>query len=478
MEATAHIPVDFRAASDTAGLCLILAPEKLLTQDGVRQGYGAAVRDGKFLKVDALDAVRQAHPELKVLNLPGKLLMPGFVDSHQHLAQAFGKALAFGEPSEIFKRVWIPLEGFLTDELVYLSGKLAALEALRGGITTLCDAGARSGNDLATLAQSVTEVGARCVLGYICNDSNAEGVEGDARRKDILQQAQAHLSRFDGNGLVTPSLAVSIPEAASNSLLQSVYKLCEESGRIFQTHVNEHLAAVERSIIARKLRPLEHLAAAGALGPATLAAHVTLVTPAELTLLARSGAAVSYCPVASQWKGNAVAPALQMHELGVRLGLGTDGTRSDGFRLMDAAEASQRLTTGLAVGDFSCGAGSLWLDMATRGGANTVGLGQVTGSIAAGLEADFLLVDLQVPEFTPSWDLPWDLIRFGNRSQIEAVFVHGRMRLWQGWPTDWDAHAMMRRINERAASVVAQAPIVRVHGTCVDYLARHQALYD
>jgi cytosine/adenosine deaminase-related metal-dependent hydrolase len=140
-------------------------------------------------------------------------------------------------------------------------------------------------------------------------------------------------------------------------MLHDISQLAAESGAIFQTHVNEHLVAVERSIVARGLRPLEHLHAVGALGPQTLVAHATLVTPRELNLLRDTGTAVAFNPVASLWKGNAVAPALQMSALGIRFGLGTDGTRSDAFRLLDAAEATQRTAFGLATGDSSCGGG-------------------------------------------------------------------------------------------------------------------------
>ena len=62
-----------------------------------------------------------------------------------------------------------------------------------------------------------------------------------------------------------------------------------------------------------------------------------------------------------------------------------------------------------------------------------------------------------------SFDLTWDLVRLGNRDQIDAVFVAGRLRLWQGWPLDWDARAMMRQVADRAHAAVASAPIQRLH---------------
>jgi hypothetical protein len=67
-------------------------------------------------------------------------------------------------------------------------------------------------------------------------------------------------------------------------------------------------------------------------------------------------------------------------------------------------------------------------------------------------------------------------VRLANRSQIEAVFVAGKLRLWQGWPTDWDARAFLREVDEIASEVVARAPIQRVHSAPrVHEAARHAA---
>ena len=168
-------------------------------------------------------------------------------------------------------------------------------------------------------------------------------------------------------------------------------------------------------------------------------------------------------------QGNAVAPAHLMDALGIRFGLGTDATRSDGFRLMDAAEAAQKIAFGLAVGDASSGGGWTWFDHATHEGARAAGLGARTGEIAVGKAADFLLVDVDTPEMCTSVDLTWDLVRLGNRDQIEAVFVDGRLRLWKGWPTDWDARALQRQLARTAQAAIARAPIVRLHPTAAEH---------
>ncbi|GHE26774.1 S-adenosylhomocysteine deaminase [Streptomyces vinaceus] len=450
------------------GACgpLLLVPDAVLLPEGPAAGTAVVVADGAFRAVGPAEELERTHPRLDPLRLPGHLLMPGFVDAHHHLTQSFGSALAYGEPSEIFRRVWVPLEGALDEESAYTAAKLAALEALRGGFTTVADAGNRTGVDVDVVASAARDAGIRCVLGLVCDDGAAN------QDRSVLDEAAGHLARYEGDPLVHASLAVSIPEAATEATLRGTARLAAEAGATVQIHVNEHLAGVERSLVRHGSRPLEHLHRIGALGPQLLAAHATLLTPRELTLLADTGAAVSYNPVASAWKGNAVAPATAMAERGIRFGLGTDGTRGDGFRLADAAEFAQRIAYGLATGDSSCGAGWTWLEHATRGGADAVGLGARTGTVAAGLAADFLLVDVTNPELALSWDLPWELVRRGNRDQITAVFVAGRMRLWRGLPTGWDGPALVRRAAELAQAAVEGAPITRVHPTSTAARAR------
>jgi len=446
---------------------LILEPEWVLLPDGATRQYAVLVRHGVFAEVGPREVVRSRHPDLTPLALDETLLMPGLVDTHHHLTQSFGKALVFGEPSEIFRRVWVPLEAGLDEETAYLAAKLAALESLRGGFTTVCEAGTRMEPDVGVVAEATVDAGIRCVLGMICNDVRPD--RGTEPHDTVLARAQAHLDRWDGHDLVHPSLAVSIPEAATAPTLTAVSELCRSRGAVFQTHVNEHLAAVERSLERHGRRPLEILSDEGVLGPQCLLAHVTLLTPTEITLLRDSDTAVSYNPVASSWKGNAIAAALTFAAQGIRFGIGTDGTRGDGFRLMDAAETAQRLAYGAQTGDSSSGGGWTWLDHATTGGAAAAGLHGVTGSITEGLAADYLLVDLAVPEMLPSWDLEWELVRLANRDQILAVVVGGRPRLWRGWPVDWDARALLEEAGRRARKVVADAPVHVVHPTAREH---------
>ncbi|MGZ1489751.1 amidohydrolase family protein [Brevibacterium sediminis] len=482
----------------------LLVPEKVLLPEGAQTGHAVLVDDGRILAVgplaevdaqarslltdanaadpipgatanpaDPIPSADRAPAEPVRIDLPGRLLMPGFIDAHHHLTQTFGKSLVFGEPSEIFQRVWVPMESSMDSEAIDVATRLAAWESLRGGFTTVTDAGTRSSVDVSAISDITTDVGLRCVLGVICNDLGG-GVR-TSTVAEVVAAAERHLSRWDAESLVHPSLAVSIPEVASDEALVAITRLARETGVPFQTHLNEHIVAVERSLISGGERPLERLARLGALGPELLAAHATLLTPREIRLLRDSGGAIAYNPVASSWKGNAVAPALLMHELGMRIGLGTDGTRSDAFRLLDAAETAQRLTGGMDVIDSSAGGGWTWLEQGLRGGADAVRLGGKIGEISPGARADLLVLNIDTPEFVPSWDVPWELVRLANRDQIEAVIVDGKLRLEHGWPVDWDGREFLERAKDVSRRVVENSPITRIDPNAADHRARWMA---
>lgn len=436
----------------------LLVPDAVLTTKGLERDRAVLVDGGEIAALGPA-AEFAAWPGARI-DLAGQMLMPGFVDAHHHLTQTFGKALVFGEPSEIFSRVWVPMESNMDETAIDLAVRLSAWEWLRGGFTTVADAGTRATGDLGVVADAVSAVGLRCVLGGIVND--LAGGERVLTAGQLEAAAARHLGRWEGHPLVHPSLAVSIPEAATDEGLALAARLSREAGVPFQTHVNEHLAAIERSLVTTGLRPLERLASAGALGPELLAAHATMLTPREIALLRDSGGAISYNPVASSWKGNAIAPALLLHELGVRIGLGTDGTRGDAFRLLDAAETAQRFGYEMAVGDSSTGGGWTWLEAGLAGSADAVGLAGKVGEIAPGAHADLLVVDLSGPELTPSWDPLWELVRLGNRDLIDAVVVHGRLRLQHGQPVGWDGGALLDAARERARRIVSASPVVTV----------------
>jgi len=431
----------------------VLTPGHTWTPSGFLTGQALAVAAGRFSWVGPASDLPVAYSGWQTVDLGRYAVVPGMVDCHQHLAQTLGRPHAFGEPSEIFRRVWVPLEGALTADELAVSARLGLVDALLGGFTTVADAGARSRHDPEIIAAQARQTGVRLVLGKISHDVGVDAGGQGTGPDEVLAGAAAHLDRYAADPWVHGSVAVATPEMATQSTLARLSDLCRDTGAVLQTHVDEHLAGVERTLLSTGQRPLGLLRDAGALDRHLLAAHTTLLTAREKMQLARSGAAWSYNPVASAWKGNAVADALTLTALGARTGLGTDGTRCDAFRLMDAAETAQRLTSAMAAGDPVAGGGDLWLRAATSGGADAVGLGDEVGTLAAGYRADLLVLRLDTPDFVCTVDLAWQLVRLGHRGQIHAVITDGTTRVLDGELLDSDLGTLIE--DARAASAAA-----------------------
>ena len=114
--------------------------------------------------------------------------------------------------------------------------------------------------------------------------------------------------------------------------------------------------------------------------------------------------------------------------------------------------------------DFSCGAAWTWLNAASRGSAGVSGLGDTTGELSPGLQADFLILDMSRPEVLPSWDFEWELVRLYNRDQITGVVVDGRLVMEFGQPIGWSADEFIETEEHHARRAVEVAPIIRRHG--------------
>ena len=446
-----------------------LAPDLLWTKSGPLFDHVLFVSGGEIISVLPRSEFSAVYPEMAITDLPGRAIVPGFIDAHVHLGQAFGKAITGGEPAQIWRRIWVPMEGSYDAETVYVSAKWMFLEALRGGFTCITNFAIASSEKTMAIHRAANDVGIRlvsCTGGALPVDGPDSPSTHDitAAIDKAIKRASEHIELCANEALITPSLCVPAVQGAPGELIREISRLCADKNVLFQVHTNEHHVEVHWSVDKYGLRPLEYFAKYEAVGPHTLHHHCTLVTDREIELLRDTGSGVSYNPIASAWKGDRVAPALAFAARGVRFGIGTDSTRSDALRLLESAETAQRMSQGMQLADFSCGAAWTWIDAATRGSADVSGLGHVTGELRSGLRADFLILDRNQPEVLPSWDFEWELVRLYNRDQIETVVIDGHIVMEYSQPTDWDTAEFLREQKERAMNAVQNAPIIRRHG--------------
>lgn len=409
-----------------------------------------------------------------VTDLGRVALTPGMLDIHHHVIEPFAKALTGGEPAQLWKRFWLPLEAATTPESAYDGAKWTFAEALRGGITTIVEHGIRSAEIADGIHRAAEDAGIRLVSSTGAYDlknfdTTARTPQASASIDAGLAIAEAHVEACKGFTRVVPSLACGTVQSNSQDMIRALSGMCRDRGLLFQIHANEHTPEVHACIEATGRRPIQLLHDLGVLGPTVLIAHATLATAEEIALLAATDTAVAYNPVASLWKGNNVAPVLDFIAAGVRFGLGSDATRNDGFRMLDAAEACQRIAYGMPRDDFSCGAGWRWTDAAFHGGADAAMLGDVTGALEVGKQADFLVLDRRGPEVRPSWDFTWELVRCFDRADILATFVDGAAMVVNGRTTRFDLDAFIDAREPHGRQAIVDAELIRLHGPSDGY---------
>ncbi len=453
-----------------------LQPDRVLTGDGVvGDSPVVVVEDGMVSSCTPAADASNIPGDLEVMRLVGATIVPGVVDTHHHVTLPFAKGLTFGEPAQLWRRVWMPLEAEADATTDYYGAKWTFVEALRGGFTTIVDSATRSLEQNAAVLRAADETGIRLVTSsgiFDLQDFDGKAAPPmDGTVAAAIAKAEAHVDMCSNHVQATPSIACGTIQSNSRLVIETLAAWCAERGVLFQIHANEHTAEVHRSIERYGQRPIELLDTLGVLGSHVLIAHASLVTPAELTRLAETDTAVSYNPVASQWKGNGAASALLFDALGIRFGLGTDNTRNDAFRLIDAAESTYRVAHSIGIDDFVSGSGKTWWRAATVGGARAAGLYDV-GEIKPGYRADFLVLDSSTPETMPSWDLIWELCRLYDRSNIRAVVVGGKARVVEGKPVGWDLAEFMEEALDVGLAQMNRAQITSTHS---DFSSDHDA---
>ena len=413
----------------------VLAADWVVPVDDDPIEHGAvAIEHGEILAVGRAREVLAAHPSAGVELHEGCVLAPGLVNLHTHLEYAgyggFGDGLAFGP----WLDVHIERKARQIDGDALLLARLGALEAMRGGASTVVDA---SFTGAAVVAMS--ELGLRGIVALeVFGGTGADPVSIADRLDARVERAEE-----DAGPLVELGVSPHAPYTVSPELYAEVVQRARAAGRRVVTHIAEsqhELAALIRGegLLADRARrawvapygrhPVAELVERDLLGPETVVAHAVLVEQAEIDLLAASGASVAHCPRSNALLGCGVAPLAALQRAGVPVGLGTDGPSSaldlDGFAELRAAILVQRATSG----DPSALGTAAALRLATLGGAEALGMQGMIGSLSVGKRADLVAVRLDDTAFWPCDDPVAALVLAGSGDRVKFTMVDGVVR--------------------------------------------------
>ncbi len=253
---------------------------------------------------------------------------------------------------------------------------------------------------------AIAEEAARCGMRAVVGESLIDFPAPDNKTwADALAYTERFLVRWRGHRLITPAVAPHATYTVSADHLREAHALAAKHDVPMLMHLAEARYEVEFVREKHGKGPVEYAAGLGILDDRVVAAHMILPSPAEIALLAEHKVGVAHCPQSNMKGASGVAPVPALLAAGVAVGLGTDGAASNNdlslWEEMDTAAKLAKVTSG----DPTVLNARTALAMATRLGAEAIGLQQAIGSLEAGKRADLILVRTdslhQIPSLRP-----------------------------------------------------------------------------
>jgi 5-methylthioadenosine/S-adenosylhomocysteine deaminase len=394
------------------------------------RGY-VRVKDGLIAEVSE-GSPHQIGNDEDVIDASGCVLMPGLVNAHTHLYQVLLRAVWENLPLlPWLKRIYGAAQ-VLRPEHFYAGTMLGCIEAIQGGVTTLCEHNFLNPHPECAFetVRAIRDAGLRAVFartimdtGEMVPDCVKEKSDQAFRHIDeiIAANKQSDLLLFM-TGPNTPPLNTT-PE-----LLKEIRSFADQKRIGISAHVAESKSVVEFTQEKHgKSGVVTFLDDFGIPATASIFAHCVHISDHEIQILKERGTSVSHNPVSNMMLGDGVAPVVTMLRHGVNVALGTDGAASnhsqDLFETMKTASLLQKVHHQNAgvIDPYAV------LHMATTGGARALGLSSFSGTIELGKRADLITVQLDAIHNQPVNDLFSQLVHCAKASDVQTVIVNGRV---------------------------------------------------
>jgi putative selenium metabolism protein SsnA len=281
-------------------------------------------------RVEAVLPTREVQGTFdRTVEAAGRLVMPGFINTHMHFygtfARGIGKAAPARDFDQVLRHLWWRLDKALTLRDCYYSALVPLVQAVRAGTTTLIDHHASPRavrGSLDRVAEAVDQAGVRACLCYEVSDR-----DGGAVAREGIEENAAWIEevRRRGNPRLAGLFGLHASFTVGDGTLELAVAEARRLGTGFHLHVAEGPGDQRHAMAFHDRRVVERLEAAGVLGPQSLLAHCIHVEPREMEILARTGTAVAHNPQSNLNNAVGMADVAGMQARGVLVGLGTDG---------------------------------------------------------------------------------------------------------------------------------------------------------
>jgi len=379
-----------------------------------------AVDDSKIIWIGPRDqlAANQFAP-LQTIDLEGKVIIPGLINTHGHWAMTVFRGLADDLALEAWlNSIWKVEAAVVSPEMVCAGAQLAMIEMIRSGTTCAADMYWYYPES----CMAALEAGFRVVNGH-----SFAAIPGFERREADVKQAINFIDRFQGNELVHACIQAHSTYTTDQQMLEDIAQIMQDKDVVFITHASESLGELEQVRQKYGKTPIEVLDSVGLLGEKTLLAHCVHLSDAEIERLAETHTSVSHCPSSNLKLSSGIARVADLIRAGVNVAFGTDGAASNNdLDLFHEAQLAALVQKGVS-GDPTVLPAEKVFAMLTIDGARALGLEKIIGSLEVGKQADLAVIDFNAANLTPCYNIYSHLIYAVSATDVKYTMINGRM---------------------------------------------------
>ncbi|NLY21467.1 MAG: amidohydrolase family protein [Tissierellia bacterium] len=406
---------------------------------GILEDGALLVNNNLIEDIGNSDDMLKKYTNNNKVDFEGKIMLPGFVNTHTHSVLTVLKGLA--EDVNTIKAVygWMTtVNEIITEEDSYILSRLGQLEILSSGSTTIVE----NSTKMNGVAKASEELGNRIVLsaGKI-HDYELEPIRrgqyiyNKEIGKQTMEEAMLLIEKWNGkaDGRITCNLYPHATETCSMEILKEIASISKNEKMGVTLHMAQNTREVQRIREVYDKSPIEYMESVGLLNRNLISAHCVFLEDSDIELMGNVNSTLAHCPVIINKRGF-TAPTLKAKKEHVNISLGTDNMFGDIIDTMRYVLTSSRIRTGI-IEDFTS---KEVLEMATLNGARAIGREDDLGSLKIGKIADFIIlnkdsINLLGYNSENIYDL---IVLYCDGSDVEKIYVDGKKVLDKKVDTD------------------------------------------
>ncbi|MEA2095290.1 MAG: amidohydrolase [Candidatus Cloacimonadota bacterium] len=397
-----------------------------------------AIDDGKILKIGK--ELEHKYNVKHIIDATDKIVMPGFVNTHSHVAMSYFKGLADDLPLQewLTKHIWRVEGKFLSAEFVEDAALHGCTEMIKNGITTFSDMYFLGDQT----AKSAERIGIRAVLGEgildfpVANYKNAD---------EIFTYIKKMHEKYKNNELIDFAVAPHAIYTCGKENLIKAKDLAQELGILLHIHLSETKQEVEDCIKNTGMRPVEYLDSIGFFVGDVVAAHAIWLDENEQKILAKNNSSIAINTSSNLKLASGFDSFKSYLEHGVNLSIGTDGVASNNnLSMLQEISLAAKLQKALNNDPTILPAKEM-IQIATLGGAKALKKSNQTGSIEVGKKADIILIDINNIEAQPMYDSYSHLVYSLTSEHIKDVIINGKIVMIDRQLTNIDENELIEK---------------------------------